>query len=412
MSQSSTTSFEDSLAASQESSFLGYPVPQELISTADTDQEAELSPKRSEFKSTVSTPSKHGKSRPAGSLFIGLDLGTSRTCVQVVSKESDSPDYVEEIPTVVGYPREGILPGVLPENRTAFFGEEALNHKLHLNLVYPLQSGAITNLDATRDFLGHVKEQIGAHEDAELRAVIGIPSKAGEKARENLRLAATRIFDRLILIPEPFLAALGSRHATDNIDAIANSLFVDIGAGSTDICLIQGCYPSDEDQLSLNFAGDQVDEIIQESILTRYPDCGISIPRCRDIKERNSFVGEAHGPVSAPVMVRGKLKSLEVSEAIERGCNELLQNVFQGLELLIERADPESFPGLLQNIVITGGGSRIPGFASSLQSLLKEAGFDGCRVNEAGSSYKCLVSLGASIAAQHAEERQWQNLLR
>lgn len=412
MNQSSTTPFEDSLAASEESSFLGYPASQELISTADADQEAELSPKRSEFKSTASTPSKRRQSRSAGSLFIGLDLGTSRTCVQVGSKENNSPTYVEEIPTVVGYPREGILPGVLPENRTLFFGEEALNHKLHLNLVYPLQSGVITNLDAARAFLGHVRERIGAYEDTELRAVIGVPSKAGEKAREDLRLAATRIFDRVILIPEPFLAALGSRHATDNIDAIANSMFVDIGAGSTDICLIQGCYPSDDDQLTLHFAGNQVDEIIQESILSRYPDCGISIHRCRDIKERNSFVGDAHGPVTAPVMVRGKLKSLEVSEAIDRGCNELLQNVFQGVELLIERADPESIPGLLQNIFITGGGSRIPGIASSLQSLLAEAGFDGCRVMEAGSSYKRLVSLGASIAARQAEERQWQNLLR
>ena len=35
---------------------------------------------------------------------------------------------------------------------------------------------------------------------------------------------------------------------------------IDIGAGSTDVCLIQGYYPSAEDQISFPFAGDAVDD--------------------------------------------------------------------------------------------------------------------------------------------------------
>ena len=412
MNPNSTTPFEESLASSQETAFLGYPASQDLISTADAESESEQSPKASEFQRTTEKPSNRIKSLSAGPVLIGLDLGTSRTCVQILSDVTAKPLYIEEVPTVVGYARPGTLPGVLPENRSEFFGEEALAHKLHLNLVYPLQNGVITNLDAARAFLNHIAEGAGTGHNVELRAVIGMPSQAGEKAREDIRLASTGIFDRVILIPEPFLAALGSRQATDRIDAIANSLFVDIGAGSTDICIIQGRYPSDDDQLTLNFAGDQVDEIIQEAILSRYPDCGISIPRCRDIKERNSFVSGARDAVTAPVMIRGRLRSIEVADAIDRGCTELLKTVFQGTELLIERADPDSIPDLLRNIFITGGGSRIPGFSKGLQNLLEEAGFEGCRVIEAGSDYRDLVALGASVAARQAEERQWQNLLR
>ena len=411
MNPNSTTPFEESLASSQEPAFLGYPASQDLISTADAESESERSPKASEFQRTTQKPSNRIQSLSAGSVLLGLDLGTSRTCVQVLSDETAKPLHIDEVPTVVGYARPGILPGVLPENRSELFGEEALAHKLHLNLVYPLQNGVITNLDAARAFLNHIAERAGTGH-VELRAVIGMPSKAAEKASEDIRLASTGIFDRVILIPEPFLAALGTRQATDRIDAVANSLFVDIGAGSTDICIIQGCYPSDDDQLTLNFAGDQVDEIIQEAILSRYPDCGISIPRCRDIKERNSFVNGARDAVTAPVMIRGRLRSLEVADAIDRGCTELLKTVFRGMELLIERADPDSIPDLLRNIFITGGGSRIPGFSDSLQNLLEEAGFEGCRVIEAGTDYKGLVALGASVAAQQAEERQWQNLLR
>ena len=408
----STTPFVESLASSQETAFLGYPASQDLISTADAESELEQSTKASEFQRTTQKPSNRIQSRPAGSVLLGLDLGASRTRVQVLSDETAKPLYIEEVPTVVGFARPGILPGVLPENRNEFFGEEALAHKLHLNLVYPLQNGVITNLDVARAFLNHIVERAGIGQKVELRAVIGMPSQAGEKARADIRLASTGIFDRVILIPEPFLAALGLRQATDRIDAIANSLFVDMGAGSTDICIIQGRYPSDGDQLTLNFAGDQVDEIIQDAILSRYPDCGISIPRCRDIKERNSFVSGARDAVIAPVMIRGRLRRLDVADAIDRGCTELLKNVFQGVELLIERADPDSIPDLLRNIFITGGGSRIPGFSNGLQNLLEEAGFEECRVTEAGTDFKGLVALGASVAARQAEERQWQNLLR
>lgn len=155
-----------------------------------------------------------------------------------------------------------------------------------------------------------------------------------------------------------------------------------------------------------------MDEIIQEAILSRYPDCGISIPRCRDIKEHNSFVSGARDAVMAPVMIRSRLRRLNVAEAIDRGCTELLKNVFQGVELLIKRADPNSIPNLLRNIFITGGNSRIPGFSNGLQNLLEEAGFEECRVIEAGTDCKGLIALGASVAARQAKEGQWQNLLR
>ena len=46
---------------------------------------------------------------------------------------------------------------------------------------------------------------------AEIRAVIGVPANAGQPAREDIRNGAAGVFDRVLLIPEPFLAALGFR---------------------------------------------------------------------------------------------------------------------------------------------------------------------------------------------------------
>ena len=350
-------------------------------------------------------------------LLVGLDLGTNTTCIEFADSESANTQLSELIPSIVGYTRPGLLPDVIPGNETTLFGTDALKHKLHLNLVQPLRDGIIENKDAVRDFMEHLKSKTGDTENTELRAVIGVPSNSSPEARENVRVAATGLFDKVILIPEPFLAALGCREASklseaDYVDPITNSIFVDIGAGSSDICLIQGYYPSKEDQISFPFAGDAVDELIQEAILAKYPDCGISVAKCREIKEQHSFVRGAKDSVEVPVMVAGKIKQLEVADAIDNACNALLEKIYEAVRALIVKADPDSIPDLLQNIIMTGGGSMISGIAQALQDMLTEEGFEGCQVSAIGETFKTRVATGALTAARQASDRQWQTLIK
>ncbi|HCR30251.1 MAG TPA: hypothetical protein DIV79_09570 [Opitutae bacterium] len=122
MNQSSTTPLEDSLASSQDTAFLGYPASQDLISTADSDNDQDLSFNKAKFTSGPRTSSERPQLDTGATLLVGLDLGTSRTCIQLASAKNDASTLNTEIPTVVGYARSGILPGILPENRTVFFG--------------------------------------------------------------------------------------------------------------------------------------------------------------------------------------------------------------------------------------------------------------------------------------------------
>lgn len=401
---------------SQDSSFFGYPSSPSLISTADPDAEEIPEETAARAKTPVKTPAESPKSPRKRSrtetLLVGLDLGTNTSCVQIAEKGADAVEASALIPTVVGYARPGILPDVLPGNRTTFYGDDAIAHKLHLDLVQPLKDGIIDDVDAARDFLGYVKDRIGNSEDTEYRAVIGTPANADTRAKENIRLAVTQLFDKVILIPEPFLAALGSRQDTEGVDPISNSIFVDIGAGSSDVCLIQGYYPSSEDQISFAFAGDEVDQQIQRSLLAKYPDCGISVSKCREIKEAYSFVNGSENSILAPVMIQGRVKRLEVADAIDVACTALLERIYEAVRALIMRAEPDSIPALLENIILTGGGSMIPGFDEGLEALLLEDGFEGCKVRSVGGTYKSRVAAGALIAAHQADERQWQNLLR
>ena len=110
-------------------------------------------------------------------------------------------------------------------------------------------------------------------------------------------------------------------------------------------------------------------------------------------------------------MVGGKVRKLEVADAVGTACDALLERIFEGVKALIVKADPDSIPDLLQNIIITGGGSMISGLDAALATMLTEEGFEGCAVRSIGQSYQTHVASGAIKAASQAQDRQWQNLL-
>jgi rod shape-determining protein MreB and related proteins len=349
-------------------------------------------------------------------LFVGFDWGTNKSCLQASFAGSNELCLKQIIPTVVGYANEDIVENLLPDNRKMLFGSEALKHRLHLRLVQPMIDGVISDLGASRDFAKHLREAINAQPGTEVRGVIGLPANAERAARENLRQAVAGLFDRVIMIPEPFLAALGYRdesRLSDStyVDPVRNSLFVDIGGGTTDVCMVQGYFPTAEDQISMPFAGDKVDALINEAIKQTYPDCSLSILKIRELKEQYSYVGQRENPIVVNVVVGGKMRKLDLTSQIGGACDELLQRILQAVKVLIARASSDSVTELMQNIVLTGGGSRIHGLDSELQRRLTEEGYENPRVHVVGENYKEFVAKGALKAARQAKESQWQKLM-
>jgi rod shape-determining protein MreB and related proteins len=349
-------------------------------------------------------------------LLVGLDWGTNTSSVMACPLGSTDTTITEQIPTVVGYVPDNVLDGVIPGDAKRLFGRMALKYKAHLNVVRPLKGGVIDDLEAARLFAQHLRGLLG--EPREVRAVIGMPASSDLQARENARNAVAGVFNKVLFVPEPFLAALGFRDETKLSDPkyndpVLNSLYIDIGAGSSDVCLVQGHYPTVEDQLSAPFAGDAVDQIILDAALANYPDSGLTISRIREIKEQFSFVQASDSPKAAiaTVMVGGKALKIDLTRAIQAGCEALLDRVYDMTRDLISRANPDTVAELLQNIIVTGGGSLIKGFGPALQARLANEGFFAPRVNILGENYKVYVAKGALKAARHAKDRQWQTLL-
>ncbi|HEY5552528.1 MAG TPA: rod shape-determining protein, partial [Opitutaceae bacterium] len=343
-------------------------------------------------------------------------LGTNTSCVLAGPAGSKDISVSKIIPTLVGYAREGLVDGIIEGNAKVLFGEDAQNHRLQFRIVSPLENGIIAHREAAGDFMRRVRAVVDPSGSAEVRAVIGMPANADESAREDIRACVTGVFDRVLLIPEPFLAALGFRDDSrlgqaGYVDPVKNSLFIDIGGGTTDICLVQGYFPTPEDQISLAYAGDKVDQFIEDELQRTYPNNGLSRTSIRQLKEENSYVGGSRKPIDVKVLIGGKGHTLELGDVIGRACNDLLDRIYPALTTLIPRASSDSVAQLLQNIVLTGGGSRIKGIDTVLQQRLTADGFESPRVRLAGEDYKRFVAVGALKAARAAREDQWQHLL-
>lgn len=299
-------------------------------------------------------------------LLLGIDLGTARTAVV------STGGYRGLTPSVVGYPRDIIAVKML--GKTQVFGEEALAHKSALVLYHPLREelssqGGKGDYHAAAELLRQV---VGlALEDrgptAEVGAIIGVPARISENGRQALQRMVQPLFHNVLVISSPYLVAY-------HLGRLNNSLVVDIGAGAVTVCAIRGAAPGPRDQAILTKAGDYLDERLQDVISQSYPEVQISRNLARQIKEQHAYVGAPPAPVQVTLRAQGKPRSYDLTSEMGAVCAGLVPDIVERLILLLQDFDPEDQEIALNNIYLTGGGSRIDGLAEAVAAGLIEYG--------------------------------------
>lgn len=345
-------------------------------------------------------------------LRVGLDLGTN-TSVFRAAKDGKALNYeCDCYPSLVGYPKQGIIPGILPTDAPVIFGNDALEYRLHLDLKWPLRDGFIDDATVCSDYTKFLRECIDPKGNCELWGVVGAPANASEVRQKEIRSAFAGVFERILIVPEPFLAAMGlrdedrSREDASYIDPTKHSLIIDIGAGTTDCCLVQGYYPGPDDQISVNVAGDAIDHALQEQIHKRFPDIKLTRVTITKMKESHSFVGNDRS-AKVKVYVDGKPKQLEFGEIISAACQTVLGPIMKSVRELLSRCDSDAIEHILQNIIVTGGGSQIRGLPQLIQKMLRDEGYEGART-QVPEDYVHLVANGALKIANNVRDDQWQ----
>ncbi len=330
-------------------------------------------------------------------LHVGIDLGTSRSSISA----SNGARHVVE--SYVGWPVDMVARKVV--KKPLLFGREALENRPMLHLYRPLERGLIKegsdrDETAVRELLKYLISLASPAENQRVHAVVGVPAEALRVSRLHLRAAVKGVADALMIVSEPFAVAYG-------VDALLHTMIVDIGAGTTDFCVMNGRYPTEDDQRTLTNAGDSIDEHLSMLIKTRHPEASFSIHMVREWKEKHSFASEPPAPVLVVAPVAGKPTQIDITTEMKRACESILAPVTETMLDLLSRVEPEYQEKVRRNIILAGGGSQMPGLAAALEKALGEVG--GGRVQPIADPIFAGSNGGLAIALD-APAEDWEQL--
>lgn len=342
-------------------------------------------------------------------LLVGVDLGTSRSAIASIN------GVRKIVESYVGWPKDAVA--LRHIKKEIVFGTEALENRLSLNLFRPLEKGVLkytleeeevdqdgddvkSNKRAAKELIRHLIHLAKPERDQRVYGVVGVPAQASIKSKQALIEAAKDSMDAVMLVSQPFAVAYGM----GMLDA---SMVVDIGAGTVDICRMHGTVPTDEDQISLQCAGDFIDKTFEELLRKKFPDAQFTTNMIKKLKENHAFVSGEVQRVMAVFPASGKPTEYDVTQELKEASECILDRINDALHQLIASFDPEFQTKLRSNVILSGGGSQIIGLALRLQEKLQDMG--GANVY----SVEEPVFAGANGALQLAidmPEEYWQKL--
>jgi rod shape-determining protein MreB and related proteins len=338
-------------------------------------------------------------------VYIGMDLGTFKTSIVSSNGTRDS------LFSAVGWPKDHVARAIL--GRDVVFGTDVVEKRLALKVCRPFQRGALKYLDsadsgvseanleqhkeAARLLVKHAVELTRPTPGAPIYGVIGAPSRASIVNKQFIMETASDAFDAVVIAPEPFTVAFG-------MNALSDTLVIDIGAGTIDICPLYSTYPTDEDQVTVPVGGDFVDEAFMRLMSEQFPQAELSPNIAREIKEKYGFVHDINEKAVAILDVKAQPTEFDVSVPLKEACLTLVGPIIEGLREVISRFDPEFRRAMLSNIILAGGGSQLNGLDRLIEQSLESYG--GGRVRKVGDSVFAGAA-GALKLAMSMPADQW-----
>ena len=344
-----------------------------------------------------------------GVLYIGMDLGTSRTSVAASNGVRDT------VWSYVGYPKDVVAMKLLKKDK--MFGKEAVEKRLSLDLFRPFEKGVIKftspedagmskelldkHMQAAKDLVRHAISLAKPRKDELIYGVIGAPAQASFQNKSAIIESTKGILDAVMICSEPFAVAYG-------LDLLEDTLVIDIGAGTVDLCRMHGTMPSQEDQITLTTAGDWVDQQLYALFKKKAPNADFSIHLVKEIKEKYAFVTEQGEPIRTELIVNGKPTVFDVTDEIRKGCRMIIPPIVQAIHKLISTFDPDFQAKLRNNVLLGGGGSQIIGLDRVLEETMKEM-LGGGRVTHVAEPVYAGCN-GALKMAHDMPEEYWKRL--
>ena len=308
-------------------------------------------------------------------LFVGIDLGSFKTSAVC----SNGNRYV--IPTAVGWPKDAIGRRML--GKEVVFGDELAAHRRALNVVRPFERGVLKYVDAqtagvpddrialhlkaARLVVEHVVGRLTAGDDRTVFGAIGAPSQASSENHKLIREAASSTVMASLIVHEPFAVGYG-------MDKLNQTLVVDIGAGTIDICPMFGAYPDASEQVTIPLGGDIIDQAIYEGIRQHHPEAACSLETATRLKEKYGSVQKGESPTVVTLHVNGVPQLFDISDILRAACGRLIEPIASGIWQVVSKLAPEYHRPLMNNIILAGGASQMPGLDHQVEAALEQYG--------------------------------------
>jgi len=328
----------------------------------------------------------------------GIDLGTSRSSITTsTGKRLTTMSCVGYCKDLIAKKRFG---------KEYLLGAQALEHRLSLDMVWPLADGVIRDdaesLKATRLILSHLIDSTLPEKQADdaLYTAIGVPAKASLNSKKIILEAAKPLVDKLLIVSEAFAVAY-------SLDRFDECLIVDIGAGTTDLCRMHGSFAEEEDQITLVQAGNFLDAQLTQEILAKYPDVQLTPQIVKRIKEKYGFVYDVSEPILVTLTSKGMPAEYDITEVLHTACLKLTQPISKAVQELVGSFDPDFQERLRHNIIIAGGGSRLKGIDHALEKSLQHYG--GGRAICVDDAEFC-GSMGTLKMCEDMPDEYWEQL--
>jgi rod shape-determining protein MreB and related proteins len=341
-------------------------------------------------------------------IYIGMDLGTFKTSV------ASSTGLRDVLQSAVGWPKDHFARTML--GRNVVFGKDLVEHRLALNIVRPFEKGVFkySNIEAcglrpedvkrhheaAHLLVQHAVSLMRPAPDVPICGVIGAPSRASVANKKVILEAAQGVFDAVMIVPEPFTVAY-------SMNRLSDTLVIDIGAGTIDMCPVYGTFPSEEEQVTIPLGGDFIDDHFLQQMQSTYPEAQLSRNMLREIKEKYGFVHEVDEKAIVTLPVDGKPRQFDVTAPLKQACLSIIEPIVKGLREMIARFDPEFQQRMLQNIVLGGGGSQLRGLDRVIEASMTDYG--GAKVRRVGDAVYA-GAVGALKLAMGMPLEGWKRL--
>jgi rod shape-determining protein MreB len=302
-----------------------------------------------------------------------MDLGSYKT--SVCSSNGTRDTFL----SAVGWPKDQISRRMLGVD--VVVGNDTVRHRLALDVVRPFEKGVLKyceqadngmtpdtiekHKEAARLVVEHAVGLMNVPKGTPIYGVIGAPARATKLKKRMILEIAKSAFDSVFIVSEPFTIAYG-------LDYLTDTLVVDLGAGTIDLCPIFGTFPAEEHQVTLPIGGDFIDEHFHKTMSTDHPEMRISVNMAREIKEKYGFVHDSDAKAIVTLPVGGKPKACDLTEPLRNACNIIVKPIAEAITELVMRFDSEFQQRLLNNIVLGGGGSQLRGLDRALEAALRD----------------------------------------